>query len=315
MPDMTDPRAETLDAPSMAQTAVEGRLLLSYYAHIDLDTLSPERDVAFVYRPATRYWGLCDAGRALREQLEYALHLVNQHVNDPAARTKDRRALLEIAQFGLQGRAANPQEGLAKLEAFKTRLDSRLKKARDGFAKRTNRASLWVLAISALAATVIGLWGKWSAEGLAAASALLMTAPLDLAVDASGNPAPIDINAAMTTLFVFFYGGVGLALGEIFTAMRESAQPRFEQFQSNPRFRFSPLRRWVFIFAAWAILLYLVSHDWIVFGIGDASVNGVMDAPLTAPLLGLVTTICFNMITEAISTRAERQMLRNKPAG
>ena len=293
------------DTSNHAET--EGTIRVAYYQSITLNHSTRSGLFWFDYETHDAKWSLTDEGRDLQRQLNYALHLLNTYAEHctPDMLERHSKTLEKIAQQGLMGPNANPSEGLAKIGCFQSSFMSTLQKERSRFARDTTCWSILILVASLVLAAFFWLFGKNFAEDLqhVARGAL----PLGL-TDTS-------LEDMMRALFVFFYGGVGLALGEIFTAKRDGAHPSYESFEENPRFRFSPVERWIFVIACWAILLYLISNDWIVLGIGETQINQVLDKPLTAPLLGILTTVSFNKMIDAISSRTERGMARGTGRG
>lgn len=194
--------------------------------------------------------------------------------------------------------AGSAECGLRQIAAYETEFEFELKKYRDRYAHRATLAWGVVLA-AALAGTGAVLLGNISSWAPALLAENRVIDGLFLG--------PLDVFATMNFVFIWVWGSVGLAIGEMFSARYDSLDPHYDAFFSEARFRFEPLQRIVFVTLTWTIFIFLLAHGWLDMTVGGLTLSGVEQNPWSAVVLGIMTSIGFQGLIGTIIDRLRRK--------
>ena len=235
-------------------------------------------------------------------QLYQLLTSTEMAINTMLEGEKDRQSdmfetLLGYAHQGLVG--PNPDTAAATFNVSQFRhnkLRQVLMDFRDRYTRRTNLTSLSLIAICVIL-FILFAPNAGRIEGVLAG----ITSG-DIIKTAFGDFKPAII---LSLLAAYFFGLVGLAIGEIFTAFVASMNVDVDRYAENPRYRFKPMSRLLFGATIWLITLIFLALDWVIIGLGGVKVN---DAATGAPWLGLVggviVALAFNQVIVTLQSRA-----------
>jgi hypothetical protein len=276
---------------------LDSTTLERYYDSIEVK----ERDGLFFieFSRSASTAALTEADHSFHSRLRRAIFYVNacRATMDAVDRKRYLVRLNEIAA------APRPECGLRQLGSYEKDFEFELKKYRDRYAHRA--ALAWgVFLVASLAGTAALLLGNVASWAPAALTENNIVDGLFLG--------PLDLYATMTYVFIWVWGTVGLAIGEMFAARYDSLDPHYESFFSEARFRFDPAQRIMFVTLTWTIFIFLLAHGWLDMTVGGLTLSSVEENPWSAVVLGIMTSIGFQGLIGAIIERLSRK--ENRPA-
>jgi hypothetical protein len=237
---------------------------------------------------------LTEADHAFHSRLRRAVFYANACRSTMDALDR-KRYLVRLNEIAAAGR---PECGLLQIESYEKDFEFELKKYRDRYAHRATLA--WgvflVASLGGTAALLLGNVASWAPASLTENS---IVDGLFLG--------PLNVYETMTYVFIWVWGSVGLAIGEMFSARYDSLDPHYESFFSEARFRFDPAQRIMFVTLTWTIFIFLLAHGWLDMTVGGLTLSSVEQSPWSAVVLGIMTSIGFQGLIGAIIERLHRK--------